>query len=127
MAPNATLETLSLSNPLIVNEKMKDNNQDPDLNFFQESVSSFLDTDYVSPKDFKGKFKDYTENSFPVLHLNIKIFKVRLSPSKKLFICFNNSPSKMMNNAFYFILKALFVFKMFKFLSSLFGHVEKTA
>ena len=83
MAPNATLETLSLSNPLIVNEKMKDNNQDPDLNFFQESVSSFLDTDYVSPKDFKGKFKDYTENSFPVLHLNIKIFKVRLSPSKK--------------------------------------------
>ena len=42
MAPNATLETLSLSNPLIVNEKMKDNNQDPDLNFFQESVSSFL-------------------------------------------------------------------------------------
>ena len=40
---------------------MKDNNQDPDLNFFQESVSSFLDIDYVSPKDFKSKFKDYAE------------------------------------------------------------------
>ena len=35
------------------------------------------------------------------------IFKVGFSPSKKIFIiCFNDSPSKMMENAFYFILKA---------------------
>ena len=32
-----------------------------------------------------------------------------------------------MKNGFYFILKALFVLKMFKFLSWIFGHVEKTA
>ena len=32
-----------------------------------------------------------------------------------------------MKNAFYLILKALFVLKIFKFLSWLFGHVEKTA
>ena len=34
-----------------------------------------------------------------------------------------------MKNAFYFILKALFILKIFisKFLSSLFSHVEKTA
>ena len=32
-----------------------------------------------------------------------------------------------MKNAFYFILKAFFVLKMVKFLSWLFGHVEKTA
>ena len=31
----------------------------------------------------------------------------------------------MMKNAFYFTLKALFVLKIFKFLSSSFGHVEK--
>ena len=31
----------------------------------------------------------------------------------------------MMEKAFYFNLKALFVFKIFRFLSSLFGHVEK--
>ena len=43
--------------------------------------------------------------------------KVGLSSSKKIFICFNDSPSKMMKNAFYFILKALFVLKIFKFLS----------
>ena len=34
-------------------------------------------------------------------------------------------PLKMMKYAFYFILKALFVLKIFKFLSSLFGHLEK--
>ena len=32
-----------------------------------------------------------------------------------------------MKNAFYFILKALFGFKIIKFLSWRFGHVEKTA
>ena len=38
------------------------------------------------------------------------------------------SPLKMMKNAFYFTLKALFVLKIFKFLSWLVnGHVEKTA
>ena len=38
-------------------------------------------------------------------------------PKKFLFICFNESPLKMMKNAFYFTLKALFVFKIFKVLS----------
>ena len=37
----------------------------------------------------------------------------------------NETPLKMMKNAFYFTLKALFVFKIFKFLSWLFRHVEK--
>ena len=55
-------------------------------------------------------------------------FKVGLSPSKKIcFICLIKSPLKMMENAFYFILKAFFVLKIFKFLSRLFGHVRKTA
>ena len=49
-------------------------------------------------------------------------------PSKINFvICFKDSPLKIMKNAFYFTLKALFVFKIFKFLSWFFGHVEKTA
>ena len=33
----------------------------------------------------------------------------------------------MMKNAFYFILKVFLVLKYLKFLSWLFGHVEKTA
>ena len=46
---------------------------------------------------------------------------------KNCVICFIESLLKMMKNAFYFILKALFVLKIFKFLSWLFGHVGKTA
>ena len=53
--------------------------------------------------------------------------KVGLSPSKKIcVICLIENPLKKMKNAFYFILKALFVLKLFKFLSRLFGHVGKT-
>ena len=45
--------------------------------------------------------------------------KVALPPSMI------ESPLKMMNNAFQFILKAHFVLKRFKFLSRLSGHVGK--
>ena len=48
-------------------------------------------------------------------------------PSKKLFLFASISPSKLMKNAFYFTLNALFVLKILTFLSSLFGHKEKTA
>ena len=48
--------------------------------------------------------------------------KVGFSPSKNnSFIRFNENPLNMMKNAFYFILKAFFVLKIFKFLFSLFG------
>ena len=46
--------------------------------------------------------------------------------TKNLVICFIESPLKIMKNDFYFILKAIFVLKIFKLLSWLFGHVEKT-
>ena len=53
------------------------------------------------------------------------IFKVGLSPSKKVgFICFNESLLKMMNNAFYFILKALLVTKL-TFCLDFYGHAWK--
>ena len=45
---------------------------------------------------------------------------------KNCFICFNESPLKIMKSAFYFILKALLILKMFKFLCWLFGHVKKS-
>ena len=46
--------------------------------------------------------------------------KVGLSPSKKIyFVCFIESPLKIMKNAFYFILKAFFVLKTFELLLSL--------
>ena len=68
-----------------------------------------------------------------ILYIQIRIctefqLEVGLSPSKKIsVIYFIESPLKTMKNAFDFILKALFVLKIFNFLSWLFGHVEKTA
>ena len=53
--------------------------------------------------------------------------KVGLSPSKKKIICCDESTLKMMKNAFYDTLKAIFVLVIFKFLSWFFGRVEKTA
>ena len=47
--------------------------------------------------------------------------------TKTFFIWFNDSPLKLMKDAFNFILKTLLVIKIFKFLSCLFGYVEKTA
>ena len=49
------------------------------------------------------------------------IDKTGLSPSKKNFICFSESPLKMMKNDIYFILKALFV----HIYILLFGYIEK--
>ena len=50
-------------------------------------------------------------------------FKDALSGLRK--ISETKSPLKVIENAFYFTLKALFVLKIFKVLSSIFGHVEK--
>ena len=49
--------------------------------------------------------------------------KGALSGLRKFFA--TESVLKVMKNAFYFILKSLFVLKIFKFFSRHFGHVEK--
>ena len=48
-------------------------------------------------------------------------------PKKVPFTCSREGPLKMMTNAFYLILEALFVLKISKFLSGLYGNVEKTS
>ena len=55
---------------------------------------------------------------YSMWHFNIAI-KVRLLPSTKIFLfaLMIDSSTKVMKNAFYFILQALFVRKTFKFLS----------
>ena len=61
------------------------------------------------------------DNEFEIeifLMVMIVIVKVGLSPSKNIiFTSFKEIPLKMMKNAFYFILKVLFVLKIFKFFS----------
>ena len=54
--------------------------------------------------------------SFSFFHQMIAL-KVELSTSKKIRVtCFIKIPLKMIKNAFYFILKTLFILKMFIFL-----------
>ena len=55
--------------------------------------------------------------------LCISAFKSALLGLKQFFPA--EIPLKMMKNGFYFTLKALFVLKIFKLLSNLFGNVEK--
>ena len=79
--------------------------------------------------------QNWPENCGPLIRLiaialNLvkNYLKVGLSPSKqKSFYLFYESFLKMIKNPFCFILKALFVLNMFKFLSWLFGYVEKNA
>ena len=59
--------------------------------------------------------------------LNVhKVFRRRLRRLLNV-LCTFILRSVSRGNAFYFILKAHFVLKIFKFLSQLFGYVEKTA
>ena len=58
-----------------------------------------------------------------MFHICFDNFKGALSDLRQFFS--TESTFKMMKNAFYFTSKALFVFKIFKFLSSNFGHVAK--
>ena len=55
--------------------------------------------------------------------LPLRYVKVALSSLRRFLAA--ESPLKMIKNAFYFISKALFVLKIFKFLFWLFGHVAK--
>ena len=53
---------------------------------------------------------------FYLMTFFIKNLKVGLSPPKKnRVISFIKSPLKVMKNTFYFVLKALFILKIFKF------------
>ena len=82
---------------------------------------------FICDKVFKNRTSEICGRQ-PLKYLKwYGLLKVGLSPSKKKIICCNDSPSKMMKNASYFILKVLFILKIFKFLSWLSGHVEKTA
>ena len=60
-----------------------------------------------------------------IAELSQSNFKGALKGLRQFLII--ESPLKMIKNAFYFQLKALFVLKIFKIFSCLFGYVEKTA
>ena len=70
MPPNSSFESQSF-NPFSINEDFKDNDQDPDVNFYQTQISS-LDTSCYIPNEVKEKLENFQQKSFSVLHLNIR-------------------------------------------------------
>ena len=70
MPPNSSFESQSF-NPFSINEDFKDNDQDPDVNFFQTQISS-LDTSYYIPNEVKDNLENFQQKPFSALHLNIR-------------------------------------------------------
>ena len=62
MPPNSSFDSQSF-NPFSINEDFKDNDQDPDVNFYQTQISS-LDTSYYIPNEFKEKPEISNKNHF---------------------------------------------------------------
>ena len=88
--------------------------------FFQCRVKNLTCPNFMNPF--------YLKLSYSVCTCIALNFKVGLSPSKKRCpICFIECLLKIMKNAFYFIVRALSVLKIFKFLSWIFAQVGKTA
>ena len=65
MTPGTNFESMFF-NPFSTKECFVDNNHNPDVNFYHS------DTQYLMPDKFKTDFKDFSQNSFSVLHLNIR-------------------------------------------------------
>ena len=86
-------------------------------------MKKFINRDLL--KDLKMSLLNFNFVMIYIIHKmlvliknNLNYLKVGLLPSKKnIFICFNDSLAKIIKNAFYFILEALFVLKIFKPLS----------
>ena len=88
------------------------------LDQIQKCLEAYLESKcVVFPRYFCSK---------NLLKLKNWIIKVGLLPSKNVgFICFNESPLKIMKIYFYFTLKAPFVLKVINFWPDFFGHAGK--
>ena len=75
-----------------------------------------IDKGQVRKKVNQGNMRHYLFDSNFELNVHSKVWQ---------FLT-RESPLKMMKNGFYFTLKALFLLKIFKFLSWLFGHIENS-
>ena len=69
MTPDINSESIFF-NPFSTKKCFVDNDHDPDVNFHHHV--SMLDTQYLVPDKFKTNSKDFSKNSFSVLHLNIR-------------------------------------------------------
>ena len=64
MRPNGSFESQSF-NLFSINEDLKDNDHDPDVNFYQTQISS-LDTSYYILNEIKENLENLQQKSFSV-------------------------------------------------------------
>ena len=69
MTPDTNFESMFF-NPFSTKECFVDDDHDPGVNVYHDV--SMLDSQYLMPDKFKINFKDFSKNSFSVLHLNIR-------------------------------------------------------
>ena len=86
-----------------------------------------LETDKMGKSALKLPSEPFSCKMLFISSKWLKSVKVGLSPSKKLFIYFNESPLKMMKSVFYVTLKVLFVHNIFELFLWPFSHLQKTA
>ena len=68
MTPDTTFESM-IFNPFSNKEYFVDNDDHSDVNFYHDVF--MLDTQYLMPDKFKTNLKDFSKNSFSILHLKI--------------------------------------------------------
>ena len=91
MSPNDSFESQSF-NHFSVDEDLKDNNRDPDSNFYQTQKSS-LDISYYIPNKVKENLERFQQKSFSVLHLNIRSMSTNFESFREFLdsLCFTFS------------------------------------
>ena len=98
----------------------------------------FLSKYSITVQNNRLVLKQWTKRSFHLLNYKMNKMKYNVCEIKRNFwlkahskvwsiFLITEIPLIMMKNAFYFTLKALFVLKLFKLLSSPISHVEKMA
>ena len=88
------------------------------------NISFNLYGEYISTKVYSYSGLLSTRKSSALLNKKIKFSIKGALSGLRQFLAIEN-PLKMMKKAFYFTSKPLSALKIFKFLSSLFGHVVK--
>ena len=71
-------------NPFERNSVLLDNLSDPDFNFFNDNNLKTINTQYCSPDDINTQLITSSENSFSVLHVNIRSISKNFEKLKDL-------------------------------------------
>ena len=90
------------------------------------NVHLFRNRNWCSPKSDRWFFFSLSLSEDFSIEMILKSDS-QLQKKKNVLTCLIESSLKVMKNAFYLILGAFLVLNIFKFLSRLFGHIEKTA